>query len=152
MSFTLQDILKQELESCHLPPIDLLRFSGNPAEWPEFIEKIFSRVHQKPSFDDNLRILRLISVLDRKAKRVIVAIGLNGIFYATALKTLKKNIGDPLLVAHSKIKAVFDRPQIKTNDKIGLRNFHQHLKICNSWMCSIGYEAPLLSSENIAKA
>ena len=56
-------------------------------------------------------MLRLISVLDRKAKQVIAAIGSNGIFYATALKTLKKNFGDPLLVGHLKIKAVFDRPQ-----------------------------------------
>ena len=94
-----------------MPPINLLRFSGNPAEWPEFIEIFFSRVHQKSFFDDNLRMLRLISVLDRKAEQVIAAIGSNGIFYATALKTLKKNFGDPLLVAHLKIKAVFDRPQ-----------------------------------------
>ena len=56
-SFTVQDILKQELESCHLPVIDLLRFSGNPVEWPEFIEKFFFQVHQKPSFDDNLLCL-----------------------------------------------------------------------------------------------
>ena len=56
-------------------------------------------------------MLKLISVLDRKAEQVIAAIGSNGIFYATALKTLKKNFGDPLLVAHLKIKAVFDRPQ-----------------------------------------
>ena len=97
-------------------------------------------------------MLKLISVLDGEAKRVIAAIGSNGIFYTTALKTWKKNFGDPLLVALLKIKAVFDRPQIKINDRIGLRNFHQHLKICNSWLCSIGYEAPLLSSENVAKA
>ena len=97
-------------------------------------------------------MLRLISVLDWEANRVIAAIGSNGIFYVTALKTLKKNFGDPLLVTHLKIKAVFDHPQIKTNDKIGLRNFHQHYKICNSWLCSIGYEAPLLSSEIIAEA
>ena len=31
-SFTVQDILKQELGSRHLPPIDLLRISGNAAE------------------------------------------------------------------------------------------------------------------------
>ena len=132
--------------------IDLLRFSGNPAEWAEFIENFFSRVHQKSSFDDNLSMLRLTGVLDGEAKRVMAAIDSNGIFYATALKTLKKNFGDPLLVAHLKIKVVFDRPQIKPNDKIGLRNFHQHLKICNSWLCSSGYEASSLSSENIAKA
>ena len=97
-------------------------------------------------------MLRLISLLDGEEKRVIAAIGLNGIFYANVLKTLKKNFGDPLLVAHLKIKTVFDRPQIKTNDRIGLRNFHQHLKICNSWLCSICYKALLLSSKNIAKA
>ena len=91
-SFTVQDILKPELESRHLPPIDLLRFSGNPTEWPGFIEKFFSRVRQKSSFDNNLRMLRLISVLDGEAKRVIAAIGSNGIFYATALKTLKKTL------------------------------------------------------------
>ena len=92
VSFTVQDILKQELESRYLPPIGLLRFSGNPAEWPEFIEKFFSRVHQKSSFDDNLRMLRLISVLVGEAKRIVAAIGLNGIFYTTALKTLKKEL------------------------------------------------------------
>ena len=115
-----------------MTPIDLLRFSENPAEWPEFIEKIFSQFHQKSSFDDNLLMLIQISVLDGEAKRLIAAIGSNSIFYATALKTLKKNLGDSLLVAHLKIKAVFDCPQIKPNDRIGLRNFHQHLKICNS--------------------
>ena len=92
-SFTVQDILKQELESLlEKKTRDLLRFSGNPAEWPEFIEKFFSRVRQKSSFDNNLRILRLISVLDGEAKRVIAAIGSNSIFYATALKTLKKTL------------------------------------------------------------
>ena len=121
-----------------MPPIDLLRFSGKPAEWREFIEKIFSPVHQKCSFDDNLRKLRLINVLDGEAKRVVATIGSNGVFYATALKTLKKNFGDPLLIKYLKIKAVFDRPQIKTNDRIGLRNFYQHIKICNSWLYSIG--------------
>ena len=41
LSCTVQDILKQELESRHLSPIDLLPFSGDPAEWLEFIEKCF---------------------------------------------------------------------------------------------------------------
>ena len=97
-------------------------------------------------------MLTLISLLDREEKLVIAAIASNGIFHPTALKTVKKNFGDPLLVVRLKIKAVFDCPQIKANDKIGLRNFQKHLKICNSWLCSTGYKAPLLSSENITKA
>ena len=50
----------------------------------------FSQVHQKSSFDDNLHMLRLISMLDGEAERVIAFIDSNGIFYATVLKTLKK--------------------------------------------------------------
>ena len=65
-------------------------------------------------------MLSLFSMLDREPQRVIAAIGSNCIFYATALKTLKKDFGDPLLFAHFKIKVVFDRPNIKTNDRIGL--------------------------------
>ena len=68
-------------------------------------------------------MLTLISLLDREEKLVIAAIASNVIFHPTALKTVKKNFGDPLLVVRLKIKAVFDCPQIKANDKIGLRNF-----------------------------
>ena len=102
-------------------------------------------------------MLRLISELEGKAKQVIAAIVSNGIFYATANTNATKNIrkinfGDILLVAHLKTKSVFDSPQTKTNGRMGLGNFHQHFKICNFWLCSIGYEAPLLLNENIAES
>ena len=97
--------LKQEFESRNLPPIPLIRFDGNPSRWPEFIENIYTRVHSKRTFDDNTRMIRLVSVLDGEAKRTVEAIGCNKIFYATAL--------------------VFVKAQIKANDKVGLRQFHQ---------------------------
>ena len=53
------------------PTIELRRFSGNPCEWPEFIENFHARVHLKSTFDDNLRMERLCSVLYGEAKRVI---------------------------------------------------------------------------------
>ena len=53
------------------------------------------------------------------------------IFYATALTTLKRDFGNPLIVTHSRRSFVFDKLQIKTNDKINLPQFHQQLK-CNS--------------------
>ena len=58
-------------------------------------------------------MLTLISVLNREEKRVIAAIASNCIFHPTALKTVKKNFGDPLLVVHLKIIEVLDCPQIK---------------------------------------
>ena len=67
----LQFSLKQEYEMRTLPPIKLHQFSGNPIGWPEFIKNFHSMVHFKTTFDDNLRMERLCSILDREAKRVI---------------------------------------------------------------------------------
>ena len=46
---------------------------------------------------------RLLSVLDGDAKRSIQSIGSSGIFYATALKTLKRDFGNPLMIAHLRL-------------------------------------------------
>ena len=140
----LQFSLKQEYETRTLPPIELRQFSGNPVDWPEFIENFRSRVHFKTTFDDNLRMERLCSVLDGEAKRVIETIGKSGRFYVTALKTLKRDFGNPLLVSHAKPKLLFDQTQIKGVDRMSLPRFHQHLKIHNTWLLSMGYDTPIL--------
>ena len=144
--------LQQEFKSRNLPPIPLIRFGGNPSRWPEFIENFFTRVHSKRTFDDNTRMIRLLSVLDGEAKRAAEAIGCNKIFYATALKTLKRDFGNPLIVAHSRLRSVFHKAQIKANDKVGLIQFHQQLKCNNSRLLPMGYKSPIFSSENLTKA
>ena len=55
-------------------------------------------------------------------------------------------------MSHVKLKKLFDQKQINIKDKLGLRSFHQQLRICISWLSSIGYDAPLNSSENLVKA
>ena len=80
---------------------------------------------------------RLCSVLYVEVKRVIKIIRTTGRFYATALKTLKRDFGNPLLISHARLKFLFDQPQIKSTDRISLRRFHQQLKINNAWLLSI---------------
>ena len=95
---------------------------------------------------------RLCSFLDGEATRIIAAVGKRGRFYATALKTLKRDFRNPLLVSHAKLKLLFDQPQIKSADRICLRRFHQQLKIYNTWLLSMGYDTPILSNENLTEA
>ena len=68
---------------------------------------------------------RLLSVLEGEAKRSVEAIGHNGIFHITALKSLKRDSGNP--VNHLKIQSLLDQPQIKPNNKIGLRHYLQQV-------------------------
>ena len=75
-----------------------------------------------------MRMTRLLSVLDGDDKKAIFSIGSNGIFYATALKTLKRDFGNPLLVAHKRLSQLFNRKPINSKDKVSLWQFHQELK------------------------
>ena len=60
---------------------------------------------------------RLLSVLDREAKKAVQTIGASGIFYAAALKTLKRDFRSPLFILHFRLKNLFDKPQIRANDR-----------------------------------
>ena len=50
---SLQAVIKLDIESQNLPPIELRKFFGNPGEWSEFIENFKTRVHEKALFTDS---------------------------------------------------------------------------------------------------
>ena len=127
-NITVAAALQQVLETRHLPPIDLIPFDGNLLNWPEFIQNFKERVHLMKSFSDSMRMERSLSVLKVGVKNSIISIGTNGLFYVSALKPLKRHFGDPLIVAHLKLKSGFDKPQIKSGDRIVLTEFQQSLK------------------------
>ena len=49
-------------------------------------------VHTKPIFNDTMKMERLKSVFQGEIKKEIVLTRTSSMFYATALKTLKKNM------------------------------------------------------------
>ena len=95
---------------------------------------------------------RRCSVLYGEAKRVIETIGNAGRFYTTALKTLRLDFGNPLLISHARLKLLFDQLKIKSADRISLRRFYQQLQINNTLPLSIGFFTSILSKNNLTKA
>ena len=93
----------------------------------------------------------LFRVLDREAKRTVISIGRSGLFYETAMKTLKSNFGNPMVVPFLKLKSVLDSPQITNENRTGLRAFHQQLKSVITWLNSIGDTSSINSIENTTK-
>ena len=104
---TASSALRHEFESKNLPAIELVKFNGDSSKWPEFIENFSRRIHFKLSFTDNDRMERLLSVLTGEAKKAVQCIGTSGIFYAAALKLLKRDFGNPTVVTHLKLKQLF---------------------------------------------
>jgi len=95
---------------------------------------------------------RLISILKGEAKKSIESFGTSSLFYASALKSLKRDFGNNFVIAHLKLKTIFDKPQIKFNDREALRDFHQEIKCSITWLSSIGYDSCLYSTEYLTKA
>ena len=132
--------------------MELFRFDGDPCKWLDFIQNFKNQVHDKRSFTDDIQMERLLSVLDRETKRTVIPIGRNGFFYATAMKTLKSNFGNPMVVSFLKLKSVLDLPQITNENRAGLRAFHQQLKSVITWLNSMGDTSAINSIENTTKA
>ena len=95
---------------------------------------------------------RLISVLDGDAKHAVTAVGHSGLFYASALKLLKQDFGNPLVVSCKTVKAVLDQSQIHPNDKTSLQRYHQVLRSTVIWLKSMGCNSAIQSVENVRKA
>ena len=95
---------------------------------------------------------RLLGVLKGEAKNSIISIGTNRLFNTSALKSLKRDVGDPLVVTHLKLKSVFDKPQIKSLYRTALREFQQSLKCVITRLETMGYSFSLNSTEHLTKA
>ena len=107
---------------------------------------------QKQSFPDDLRMERLISEIDDDANSAVAALGHSGLFYASVLKLLKQDFGNPLVASYKKVKAVLHQPQIQPNDKTPLQRYHQGLRSTVMWLKSMRYNSAILSVENVTKA
>ena len=56
------------------------------------------------------------------------------------------------MISHFRLTNLFDKAEIRANDRITLRQFHQELKLTNTCLMSVGYKVPNFSSENLTKA
>ena len=83
-------LLQREFETRDLFSINLMLFDSDFKKWPNFIQNFKHRVHNKISFRDSVNMDRSLSVLDGEAKRPVSAIEQDGLFYASALKLLKR--------------------------------------------------------------
>ena len=151
-SLNLINTRDQEIEIRNFAIVNLFSFDGTPCNWPKILANFKSRAHFKQSFSLNMRLERLLNVLKRETKKLVESIGKSGIFYATALKTLKRDFGNTFTVAYMKTKLLFNKPQLKHNDQISLKDFPQQLKCHITWLKSMGYQSVLKSPEYLIKA
>lgn len=111
-----------------LPKIELMKFSGDPLEYAEFVTNFKDNIESQVT-EDSLRLTRLLAQCTGKAREAIrscVNLPL-GTRYKEAWQTLLDNFGQPHMIAEAHMKKLKE-VQVRKADASSLLDFARRLE------------------------
>ena len=104
-------------DGIHRPPLELIKFDGDPMKYSRFMTTFETTVEQV-ELDDQRRLLYLLQHCEGKAKNLIeFCILLDpAVGYQKAKETLKENYGRKNVIARAYMNRLADGPKIKLDD------------------------------------
>ena len=105
-----------------LPPLDVVKFSGDPCENLRFKAR-FHEMIDFQNISEVRKMSRLLQFRDGQAKRAVA--GFEGVpgGLSKALKMLEQRFGQPHVVAKGCVDALVEGANISSSDRHGLREF-----------------------------
>ena len=101
-----------------LPPLDAVKFSGNPCEYFRFKSR-FEEMVDTQNISEAQKMSRLLQFLDGPARSAVASFkGVPG-GLGKALKMLQQRFGQPHVVAKACVDALVDGPNVSSNDGQG---------------------------------
>ena len=132
-----------------IPPIQSIKYDGNPLTYVEFIERFKLLIHDKPHLSNDVRMARLKKDLIGRAERVISGLGSQGTMYATALKSIKEHFGQPSAIARAYITKLVDKQKIQNHDRQSLQELSFDVVNCVVTLKQINHLADANATENL---
>ena len=124
-----------------IPSIQLPSFNGDPLSYTDFIDQFKIHIHDKVHLKDDVQMIQLRMLLKGEAERGISGVGSKGIMYATALKGLKEQFGQPSVIARAVVNKLTMGDRIGRNNRQALREFSLDIINCLSIMHRLNYYA-----------
>ena len=105
-----------------LPPLDVVKFSGNPCEYFRF-KSCFEEMVDTQNISEPQKMSCLLQFLDGPARSAVA--GFEGVpgGLGKALKMFQQRFGQPHIVAKACVDALVDGPNISNNDGQGPQKF-----------------------------
>jgi len=139
-----------KLEACKdIPSIKLIKYDGNPLTYVEFIERFKLHIHDKAHLTDDVRIVRFKMHVVGNDERAVSGLGSQGKMYASALKTLKEQFGQPSVIARAHINKLVDAGKIHTNDRQTLQQLSFDVANCVATLKQINHLADVNATDNL---
>ena len=135
-----------------LPRLTLPLYSGDPLEWPRWIGLFRALVHGQPSLSDAERMAHLQASVTGKAQQAIAGMLYDGALYKQALKTLQYRFGQSGDIIRVHLEGIFAAESPLEDDAESLETFQAAVHCTVTILQSQGYEADLISTENLRRA
>ena len=136
---TIADALFKLEANKEIPSIQLPSFDGDALSYTDFIDQFKIHIHDKVHLKDDTRMIQLRMHLKGEAERAISGLGSKGIMYATALKCLKDQFGQPSVIARAVVNKLTMGERISRNHKQALREFEEAAWPSSHWISSIAF-------------
>ena len=138
-------------ESRDIPNIPLVKFSGDPLDYADFIDHLKIHIHDKPHLNGDMRMIQLKMHVGGDAERAISGLGSKGIMYATALRTIKEQFRQPSVIARALVNNLTKGEKLCRSDREKLREFSIDLMICMTTLKRIEYTADINANKDLRK-
>ena len=122
-----------------LPKVELMKFSGDPLEYVEFVTNFRDKIENQVS-DESQRLTRLLAQCSGKAKEAIRScVNLTvGERYTEAWRTLSENFGQPHMIVEAHMKKLREI-QVRKADATTLMEFVRRLEDARRVLTSMGH-------------
>jgi len=121
-----------------LPPLEVVKFSGNPCEFFRFKTRFYQMVESQ-NLSDAQKMSRLLQFLEGNARKAVAGFEGTPGGFKKAMRLLKLRFGQPHMIAKACVDALIEGPNISNSDREGLREFadssrtlYQTLKAMNA--------------------
>ena len=131
-----------------LPKFDLGKFDGSPLDWPSWIGRFKSTVHDQPFLNDSRRLAYLQTTVTGAAESGIQFLG-DGANYILALRMLKARFADSGKIMRAAITALKDTPSPRPQDHTGPTKLYQALRSTVVTLHRQRFITDLLSETNL---
>nr|XP_055049230.1 uncharacterized protein LOC129434322 isoform X1 [Misgurnus anguillicaudatus] len=134
---------QSHIDSMHLPPVDIIKFDGEPLKYWQFM-RLFSSVIDKETVPDQEKLTRLYQYTLGQARDAISHCLYNPSSskgYSEAMDILKRRFGSPYAVSQAWVDKVLNYKEIKDNKQ--LQSFADILRSCRDTLKAMKCEEEL---------
>ncbi|XP_058646573.1 uncharacterized protein LOC131548960 isoform X2 [Onychostoma macrolepis] len=134
---------QSHIDSMHLPPVDIIKFDGEPLKYWQFM-RLFCSVIDKETVPDQEKLTRLHQYTVGQARDAISHCLYNPNFslgYAEAMDILKRRFGNPYAISQAWVDKVLNHKDIKDNKQ--LQSFADILCSCRDTLKAMKCEEEL---------